>query len=114
MLLLRFQQPRFLRGRALLEHARAQLVVLAQQPVLAREILADARDRFARGRGDLLDRVGEDRKRHANRIQRVEAVVGDHQGYCGEREEGEAGEGARSPVEESWRVVRDYGWKARR
>jgi hypothetical protein len=35
-------------------------------------------------------------------------MVGDHQGYRGEREEGKAGKGARAPVEERWRFASDH------
>ncbi len=103
------EQPRFLRGRGLLQHLRLQLLVFAQQPLLAREILGHAAHGFAGHRRDLLQRVGQHGERQAHGLERVEAVVGDHERDRREGEEGEARERAGTAVEEGGRLADHQG-----
>ena len=59
----------------------------AQEAILAREIVGGAADELARERGELLHGMGEDGEGKANRFERVEPVVGDHQRDRDDREE---------------------------
>jgi hypothetical protein len=105
LLVLGAQHLRLLRRGGVLEHLHLEVRVLAQQPVLAREVIAGATEELPGQRRELLDGMGEDREGEAYRFERVEPVVGDHQRDRNDREESEPGEGTGTPVEESRRLM---------
>ena len=88
-----------------LQHLHAQLAVLGEQPALGAEVIRDAaQHRRGRLRHDL-HRMREHRQRQAQRLQGVEAVVGDHDRDRREREEREPRERRWPPVEEGGRLA---------
>jgi hypothetical protein len=109
VVVLGLQELRLLRGGRVVEDLRPERLVVAQQPVLRGEVVRQARERDRGGGGHLLQRVDEHGERQAHRVERAEAVVGDHRRHRQEREEGEARKRAGPAVEERRRLVDHAG-----